>query len=512
MTDALLVVAHPDDEVLWFGGTLRLHQDLAWTVASVTYDVDTPRGQDFLAVSAEMRVQGMLLGLEDTYGGLLDEVQLEAALRRLLKQRPWRVVLTHNVQGEYGHPHHRQVSRIVRQIWGKVAQSGFGAENINGIVWLSPEVVAWKKRLFDFYPSAGKRDRIKLYPPYQMDYEPLVLGNETPLKAVRRLAQPTTWKALAGLRRLAHRRTQRLYRIALLADTEGWAHHIIAAQLARSLPPEFEVSVLYLFDSDYRQRLPVSLNPDEYDVIHLMSWRHWDVIRFLGLPRRKLVTTVHGHRDLDGVREVSQHFAAISTVSARLFADLRARLPALALTPCGVDTQVFYPEACAPDTPFTFGAVGRCYAEPPERDDIKGWRQILEPLAQELQPLRAHYLQVDRSAKVPHGAMPDFYRACHCYVCCSRSEGNPLPLLEAASCGLPVLSTDVGVAPEIIEEGRNGRIVPRTKAAFAEAIRELSGDRAGCLEMGRRGRQKMLASRDWSITAGKWAEFYQAVL
>ena len=58
--------------------------------------------------------------------------------------------------------------------------------------------------------------------------------------------------------------------------------------------------------------------------------------------------------------------------------------------------------------------------------------------------------------------MVDFYNSIDCYVCVSESEGQHLPLLEAGACGLPRISTDVGIASELIEPGKNGLIVERS--------------------------------------------------
>ena len=514
MKQALLVVAHPDDELLWFGGTILSHRDYDWTIACVTYSDQTARGRDFLQVCRELGARGMLLGLEDAPAALLDEEALEGKLRQLAAQNQWHVVFTHNANGEYGHPHHRQVSRIVRMLWGRTVQSGFGAGDINGVVRLPAPILLRKRMLFDLYQSAGKHARMKLYPPYGLDFEPLVIPEDVTLEAAERLKAPKTWKEMAGPGDLARRKAGKVTRIAVLADTRGWAHDIIASHVRRNLPPEFEVDLLYLYDEEFTHRLPIALDEADYDLIHLMSWRYWPVIQDWGLPRKKLVTTILGHRELYGkdrprFLEVMEQFTCVSTFSQKLFGELSAFLPGLFLTPCGADTQVFYPGPREMENGFVFGAVGRHYVEPDEPDDIKGWKQILEPLAAELHPLRAHYLQIDRAAQVSYEQMPHFYRQCHCYLCTSRSEGNPLPLLEAAASGLALLSTDVGVAPEIVEEGRNGRILPRDRQAFAEAIVELARDRERCVAMGERSRKVMLASRDWWSVAPRWAEFYR---
>jgi glycosyltransferase involved in cell wall biosynthesis len=51
------------------------------------------------------------------------------------------------------------------------------------------------------------------------------------------------------------------------------------------------------------------------------------------------------------------------------------------------------------------------------------------------------------------------------FVLPSRSEGYSLALLEALGAGLPVVSTRVGIAPEVVIEGKNGFLVEREDAA-----------------------------------------------
>lgn len=52
----------------------------------------------------------------------------------------------------------------------------------------------------------------------------------------------------------------------------------------------------------------------------------------------------------------------------------------------------------------------------------------------------------------------------------SAYEANALVVLEALACGLPVISTRVGFAPDIIEDGRNGFLVERCAADVARGL------------------------------------------
>lgn len=66
-----------------------------------------------------------------------------------------------------------------------------------------------------------------------------------------------------------------------------------------------------------------------------------------------------------------------------------------------------------------------------------------------------------------------------CFVLCSHYEGMPNALIEAMCLGLPVVSTDVSGASDLIRNGENGLIVPCSDAdALTEAIRRMIGDPA----------------------------------
>jgi glycosyltransferase involved in cell wall biosynthesis len=69
--------------------------------------------------------------------------------------------------------------------------------------------------------------------------------------------------------------------------------------------------------------------------------------------------------------------------------------------------------------------------------------------------------------------VPLILRGLDLYVQPSLWEGIPLTLLEAMGAGVPAISTRVGRAPEVIEDGENGRLVPPgDAAALAAAILE----------------------------------------
>jgi glycosyltransferase involved in cell wall biosynthesis len=80
------------------------------------------------------------------------------------------------------------------------------------------------------------------------------------------------------------------------------------------------------------------------------------------------------------------------------------------------------------------------------------------------------------------------------------AEGLPKVLIEAAACGLPIVTTDWPGCRDVVEHGVNGVLVPiREAAPLAEAIETLVRDRGLREAYGRAGREK--AERLWSLDA-----------
>jgi glycosyltransferase involved in cell wall biosynthesis len=78
--------------------------------------------------------------------------------------------------------------------------------------------------------------------------------------------------------------------------------------------------------------------------------------------------------------------------------------------------------------------------------------------------------------------LPSYYR-----------EGVPKSLIEAASCGRPIVTTDSPGCREIVRDGENGFLVPvRDSAALAAALRKLMGDPPLRRRFGARGRALVL--------------------
>lgn len=106
----------------------------------------------------------------------------------------------------------------------------------------------------------------------------------------------------------------------------------------------------------------------------------------------------------------------------------------------------------------------------------------------------------------------EYYRAADVFVLPSYYEGSPTVLLEAMSCGIPGIATNVGGIPELIQHGKNGLIIPsRDPVGMAHAILKLVNDESLRTMMGINAIHYIKEYHDWSVIVNKLEAIYENV-
>jgi LmbE family N-acetylglucosaminyl deacetylase len=119
-----VIVAHPDDETLWAGGTILTHPLWKWFIACLCRSSDTERATKFHQALKFLHAEGMMGDLDDgPHQKPLEESEVENTIMELLPCQHYDVVITHDLSGEYTrHLRHEEVSKAVMRLWqaGKI--------------------------------------------------------------------------------------------------------------------------------------------------------------------------------------------------------------------------------------------------------------------------------------------------------------------------------------------------------------------------------------------------------
>lgn len=100
---------------------------------------------------------------------------------------------------------------------------------------------------------------------------------------------------------------------------------------------------------------------------------------------------------------------------------------------------------------------------------------------------------------------------CDGFVLASSNEGLPVALMEAVALGLPVVATEVGGVPEIVD-ATNGVLVPRSDpGALADALEALAADPARREQLAR-GALATAPCFDIGRTVARLEQIYEAVV
>jgi len=133
-------------------------------------------------------------------------------------------------------------------------------------------------------------------------------------------------------------------------------------------------------------------------------------------------------------------------------------------------------------------------------------RQTLKALAQEL-----NLQNIQFTGQIAPADIADVYDAADIFLNGSEIDNQPLSILEAFSCGLPVVTTDAGGIPDIVQDQRTGMVVSRgDHVAMANRAITLLENPELAKQMVERARQECL-KYSWEAVRDAWMSAYHGL-
>jgi LmbE family N-acetylglucosaminyl deacetylase len=143
-----LIVAHPDDETLWAGGTILSQPNWNCFIVCLCRGDDTDRAPKFYNALKIFKSKGIMGNLDDGPEQVpLNEELVEKSILALLPPGHFDLVITHNPSGEYTrHLRHEEAGKAVINLWheGNISASE---------LW----TFAYEDGNKEYYPRSDKR-------------------------------------------------------------------------------------------------------------------------------------------------------------------------------------------------------------------------------------------------------------------------------------------------------------------------------------------------------------------
>lgn len=302
-----------------------------------------------------------------------------------------------------------------------------------------------------------------------------------------------------------------LPRVLVVPYLRDWTYDMTAQALVRHLSHRFDFRIAYREDIEAHHLAAIEETPSallewEPDAV-IDLWWHGTLHLEFG---RKTMKQISSHR-----WATSEKFGKCSP--AKLLARYADDVGAIAvpshrlrdlLTPLAGDRPVMVcPKGFEPADffarsnvfgalmPITFGWSGASEAADKHLPLLRSVCPDLRVADHSVPELRRHYSE-----------MPAFYNSIDVIAIASDAEGDPRPLIEAMACGAFVVSTDVGIVPQLVQHEVNGLIVERTPEAFARAFEWCRRNSAHVRQAGAYNARVMRGVRTWDAVMPKWGD------
>lgn len=291
--------------------------------------------------------------------------------------------------------------------------------------------------------------------------------------------------------------------VLTLIDEWGWAFDFVSRGI---------IKYSTKFKCVAKRWNEVNADDSKYDIIFPMSYEVWHACgeRRKWLQGKKYCVGVRSgnlDRILSGRSEINK-WSGIGCNSLITYNQLRKQFPDLKTiyyTPNGVDTEIFKMQTLGDRFQVGWaGSAGRACKRVNLAKQLKFPVEIACNRYDKY--FQKSYVDADNRRN-----MVNFYRSIDCLVLTSTSEGMSNVVLEAAACGLPVVSTDVGDIPLLISKEWLVPVNP-PEVVVSEMNKKLTllkNDLNLRREVGRRNREEVEKNWTWQKQVKNYERMFE---
>ncbi|MFH0975660.1 MAG: glycosyltransferase [Spirochaetota bacterium] len=307
-------------------------------------------------------------------------------------------------------------------------------------------------------------------------------------------------------------------KILLIPNMPFWSVDKCAKDLIKYNKSDLVIDVMYFNEFiDNWEKISV-----KYDLIYPMVNKLFYDFLARNIPVNKAITGVLSYTSWDNQKTLPpgnnvkppksdikklRKAAGVNTICRKLWDLFSPHIP-IVHTKYTCDLEKFYPDKFIKNRKLVVGWAGSLT----NNGLIRGVHDIIKPVCSRFDEIDLKVQCVEEMWIKDDDIMREFYNSLDLYICASKSEGAPRPVLEAAACGVPTLSVDVGIVPELIENNVNGFIVERTQEAFFNKLKYIIKNKDMLPEMGMKVREKMEKEFNWKNIIHQWTDFFKKAI
>jgi len=116
-----VIVAHPDDETLWAGGSIIMHPDWHCSIYTLCRGSDLNRSRNFHNAIKYLKANGKMADLNDgPEQKPLSDNDINNTIIKLINKVRFDLVITHSPWGEYTrHRRHEEIGKALLSLWDR---------------------------------------------------------------------------------------------------------------------------------------------------------------------------------------------------------------------------------------------------------------------------------------------------------------------------------------------------------------------------------------------------------